>query len=181
MKSGILMLATMILLATAPARGQTRELDQNNDRPTPMPQAPESCPANPAPPYVFVGVTEQLLNGGQGYWTYLQACRDEFPGSRWCTSKEVIETTNIPPSPTVLDSDPELGDWGAWMQPVFIAVDTDITGLTQPGGMTCKAWSSESGGNYGLHLMLDSAVSTYGRIGKRLCIAVQHVACCASP
>jgi hypothetical protein len=127
----------------------------------------------PASPFQLVGFTSATFDGGQGVFTYTAACQAEFPGSRFCTSEEVLNTVSVP-----------LGLSGdAWVRPVFvpfgmnaggmIVLDTsgrDHTGLSR---LSCFGWSP--GGGLGL------IVSAVGGFSFGHCGTPRAVACCGAP
>ncbi len=100
------------------------------------------------------------------------ACQDEFPGSRMCTSVEVMETTEVPVGLT--------GD--AWVRPSFqpLAISSsspqalDASGAsTVAPNMMCRGWRSDDGSGL--------AVSASGGFSAPACAAEpgHAVACCA--
>ena len=42
------------------------------------------------PQYVLVGFSASTFNGARGLFTYAQACQADFPGSRMCSSREIM-------------------------------------------------------------------------------------------
>ena len=91
----------------------------------------------PAPPvFEFVGLSSTSHIGGAGILTLNSACQSTFPGSRMCTTEEILETVS-PPS--------IVGSVGGWVRPVFVPHQLtgealDISGLgsiSNLGNLTC--------------------------------------------
>ncbi len=81
----------------------------------------------------YVGVTSETFDGAQGVFTYNRACHAAHPGSRMCTSQEIMSTVN----PPVVGNPGEM----AWVHPVYQAVSTsliDVSGARDVG--TCAGW-----------------------------------------
>lgn len=132
--------------------------------------------AGVSPRYELVGFTTATFKGGDGVLEYTSACHAEFSNSRMCTSKEVLETVNVP----TLSGE-------AWVRPVFVvlprgttnSVIADVSGAFTPssgstGSMSCDAWrrlTAESG------LMVESN----GAFDLRNCNDFRSIACCAPP
>ena len=53
---------------------------------------PTSAPAR----FQLVGFTTAALPGDSGLFAFTLACQAEFLGSRFCTSREVVETVDVP-------------------------------------------------------------------------------------
>jgi hypothetical protein len=120
----------------------------------------------------YVGVTAQTFDGTQGIFTYNRACHDAHPGSRMCTSEEVMETIN----PPTLGSPGEV----AWVRPVFQPVASsytgpiaiDVSGIgTESAYMTCRGWRYEDHSGLALYLVT-------GQFTTNECTSALKVTCC---
>jgi hypothetical protein len=90
-----------------------------------------------SPRFQLIGFTSTLHLGDTGVLGFTLACQAEFPGSRMCTSQEVMETTSLPESLA--------GD--AWVRPV---VTGDKYGAIDASGvraedLSCSGWSNANG------------------------------------
>jgi hypothetical protein len=135
-----------------------------------------SLAEKPEPPetstgaYKFVGFSEEMMDGSGGLLKRYQACQATYGlGARMCTSKEIIETADLP-------SD-LVGD--AWVQPVFVPTSldavTDISGVTvqyYPTQFSCLSWRVINDSDRGLVVMSDVSFLTLP------CSTERHVACC---
>ena len=88
----------------------------------------------------YVGITGTAFDGAQGVFTYNRACHAAHPGSRMCTSEEVLETVN----PPTLGSPGEI----AWVRPVFKPSSTGSSSL----------WLADASGIGGRHSELTLCV-----------------------
>lgn len=124
--------------------------------------------------FQLVGFTSAALTGDSGLFGLTLACQAEFPGSRICTSREILETVEVP---TGLSGD-------AWVQPLVMAGRTreavDVSGASAGSSMTCggvrpsPTWSVGFGfGRFGL------TVDSSGGFVVRECGTARSVACCA--
>jgi len=116
---------------------------------------------NPSPPSApsriqIVGVTAATYVGGEigGPWGANQACHAEFPGSRMCTNREVVQS--LPPFPVI---DPLLGAW----------VDDTVRVNSREN---CNWWTYSSGISGAIILADGSAF-----LGE--CTVERAIACCA--
>jgi hypothetical protein len=122
----------------------------------------------------LVGFTTSTFTGGEGVLGFTLACQTDFPGSRMCTSVEVMRTTNVPASLS----------GNAWVRPSFegfvwlgspgIPVASDSSG-TEPGEteyLTCSGWIA-SDAYSGL------VVTANGGFDILACDQARAVACCA--
>ena len=125
-------------------------------------------PESSAGAYRFVGFSDEMMNGGGGFLKRYQACQATYGNeARMCTSKEIMETVNLPDN---------LVGYG-WVQPVFVQTIptyvTDISGATQtsPGYLTCQSWINYSSG-FGLVMTSNVAFGNYP------CTIECYVSCC---
>ncbi len=133
----------------------------------PGPSAP-TAPAAEALPleeeYVgfdLEGFTTETFTGAQGVLAFTIACQVEFEDSRMCTSKEILETVDVP---LVLEGT-------AWVRPTYVEGGHDISGVEDsPEHYTCKGWTFD--GNKGL------VVTEDGKFNTLVCNNLFKVACC---
>jgi hypothetical protein len=112
----------------------------------------------------YVGVTSETFDGAQGVFTYNRACHAAHPGSRMCTSEEVIKTLN----PPVVGSPGDL----AWVIPVFQPTGyTHSVDRSGRGAAACFGWSETD--RDGLAVQLDRGGFVYST-----CEVVRKVTCC---
>ena len=116
----------------------------------------------------YVGVTDTAFAGTSGIFTFNRACHVAHPGSRMCTSEEVMDTVN----PPIVGSPGEV----AWVRPVFVAADYNTNPVDISGNyaLQCLGWSIEGSGNNGLTLHLDTGSFD----STRSCTSATRVACC---
>lgn len=119
--------------------------------------------------FQLVGFTSTLHLGDTGVLGFTLACQAEFPGSRMCTSAEVVETTNVP---ATLSGE-------AWVRPSIKAANGglvfDESGVAEAWITGCQGWSSTSSTNGFLGLTVDDA----GRFRDADCAPPRPVSCCA--
>jgi len=125
--------------------------------------------------YQFAGVTEQILGGGAGLTFAAYYCNSNFPGSRMCTSDEVLKSGNIANSNQPHDY--------AWVRPSYEPVGSyggfwglDITGIEfdpDHGSLSCDGMTSYSVDDFGLAIMPAKGFRVL------TCDQGAHVACCA--
>jgi hypothetical protein len=133
-----------------------------------------NLPAGPQQ-FQFVGVTAATFTGDKGVGTFTVACQQDFLGSRMCTSREILLTTDWPPQPPSF--------YVAWVQPTLVPFQSgstgtgvqDISGLND-GTLSCGGWFSLS---RGLLLHSDPANGKYGAFIVEPCSTVASVTCCA--
>ncbi len=125
----------------------------------------------PPPTFRLVGVTEAMFDSGNGVFPLTRACFNNFPGSRICTTQEIIDTVNPPVIPKGL----------AWVRPSPIYLDSkalnavDVpSGATSRGSMgrtlSCEGYKEL--GSIGL------VVDQDGRFKSHRCHKKLSVACC---
>jgi hypothetical protein len=116
----------------------------------------------------YVGVTTEGFDGGQGVFTYNRACHAAHPGSRMCTSQEIMSTVN----PPVVGNPDEK----AWVRPVYQPTGSisriDVSGASSVEA--CEGWSAGNG-YYGLVVQLDTG-SFYAELME--CNIPNKVTCC---
>lgn len=130
--------------------------------------------------FEFVGFTNGVYTGGVGVGILNLACGTEYPGSRMCTSQEVILS-----STWNLDADPATV---GWVQPVYSPHTHQPTTSSNPllrgvdfsgesnsiqGGMACKGWAISFDSHGGLSTTSD------GRFNLATCDSELSVTCCA--
>jgi hypothetical protein len=98
----------------------------------------------------YVGVTDGTFDGAQGIFTYNRACHEAHPGSRMCTSQEIMSTVN----PPVVGNPDEM----AWVRPVYQPTGgtyhVDVSGVFD--AQTCAGWSQAANGYIGFVVQLDT-------------------------
>ncbi len=132
-----------------------------------------ACPPRPASAiFQLVGFTSQRLVGTAGVLAFTLACQSAFPGSRMCSSEEIVQTVTVPSGLS----------GGAWVRPTFqpiatqddrgYAIAADISGLAAfPTSLTCTGWS--------LPFYHGLSVTAAGQFSTSLCEESRAVACCA--
>lgn len=137
-----------------------------------------ACAGPPNVDAELVGFSSERFTGGRtGVLGYTRACQADFPGSRMCTSEEVLRTVNVPSLPVTK----------AWVLPSFqpIAPTSDgLVALDASGkanqtirNFTCSSWISNDSQTFGLTVIVDDT----GRVGSfdfGNCAAERSVACC---
>jgi len=128
-------------------------------------------------PFQLVGFTTATFTGGQGVLGFTTACQAEFPGSRMCTSVEVMETTTLPSG---------LPAGEAWVRPVtpvgLPGAVVDASGSeANADALSCGGWSQSTSGTNGL--VVDGSgrfrSTTRSPTGMEGCHVARAVACCA--
>lgn len=132
------------------------------------------APSRPAR-FQLVGFTTTAQRGDAGVLAFTLACQAELPGSRMCSSVEVMETVELP----------TLVGVPAWVRPVLVpgavqtagpGVQTDASGVeSRNQQLSCDGWSFIGGftPNFGL------TVSAEGRFRAMQCDGLRPVSCCA--
>ena len=119
----------------------------------------------------FLGFSQQLVDGSYGQTGMVRACDLEFPGSRVCTSEDVLGSS----------LNPGMGNLSgnAWLFPSFVpsatlrALDASGVGTSlNDGNISCGGWSTVDMSQLGLVVN-----STLG-FGQRSCNQSLPVACC---
>jgi len=113
----------------------------------------------PNGPFKFVGFTTATVSGNAGVLEWTRACGAESSGTRACKSDEIVFSA-APPQITNPDDQ-------AWVIPVLIAPNTDVSGFQNSG--VCAVL----GGAAGL------TVDGHGRYNNAACTEAHRVACCA--
>lgn len=136
------------------------------------PSTQPSAPPTP-PRFQLVAFTVATFDGDKGVLGFTAACQAEFdtqfPGSRMCSSDEVMETSTLPTGLPASDF--------AWVRPSLSgsgSVNNDPSGASAGGsGVACSGWSTPSTAQLGL--VTDSG----GSFETRACVEFHPVACCA--
>lgn len=138
-------------------------------------QGPEGDPAPEPARFQLVGFTSATFQGNVGILAYSAACQAEFATSRWCTTKEVFETTPIPGALS----------GAAWVKPLLDGAGFDVSGHSSLSGHLCDAWVSASSTRNGLVVVIDSATSVspslfpYSGFFFETCDKALPLPCCA--
>lgn len=139
---------------------------------------PGSVPAR----FQLVGFSTSIMKGDAGVLGFAQACQQQYPNSRMCTSEEVMNTVSVPTLPVV--------ETWAWVRPVLngpsyegpTSAQTlyDASGIgpaNMPNSVSvllnCVGWSTGTSGNLGLVVNQNGGFRTKG------CSTPKPVACCA--
>ena len=127
--------------------------------------------------FQLVGFTTTTYLGDVGLFAFSRGCHAEFPHSRMCRSKEVVETVTISSGLATT----------AWLQPSVVA--GGIGGATFPplrkfmdaSGVAGRddSFSCGPGPTWSLTTGSGLAVDFEGRFGFQPCSVAQAVACCA--
>jgi hypothetical protein len=81
--------------------------------------SPASCPKTESPILQFVGTTTATVDGQGHLLGWLPLCRAEYPGSRVCTTRDLVESVQLPAM--------EIGDaW--WVMPYWIDSEHEYSG-----------------------------------------------------
>ena len=116
----------------------------------------------------LVGFTTESFLGDRGVLDFTKACQADFPGSRMCTSTEIMKTTAVP----------VLAGLVAWVRPHIITNTgtgsaIDASGVQEEASdLSCKGWTTRLSPFTGL------SVSLTGSFGVLTCEAPLRVACC---
>ena len=126
-------------------------------------------------PYRFVGFTIAPLAASVGHQAMHEACQLALnnPAARLATSKEIIETPNMP----------AINVPAAWVQPVIVSflpgdppIFYDLSGYSGSGGqgaLSCRAWTTTAVG-FGALLWVPP-----GKFGSGQCQFARFAACSA--
>ncbi len=125
--------------------------------------------ASPGATHQLVGFTEAQHPGNVRMFGLTRACQAEFPGSRLCSSVEVLQTTAIPSGL----------EGNAWVRPTLVSsIDRsvlDASGLVLRGGppSNCEQWK----GTASTGIVVD-ADGTFHSGSEARCTDPHPVACC---
>lgn len=146
----------------------------------------QSCNSGSSVP--IAGFTAEKYKANEGLLTLTQACQTEFPGTRVCTSKEIIMAYSIPERPVPTGAT-QTADKRAWVLPSpkqtqkgSATLWVDATGINgTPENFTCDAWSSSS--RTGLTVSWEnreqfSIKPFYGKFSLLSCGQEARIACC---
>ena len=126
---------------------------------------------NPEPPAAsggLVGFTTQATTPDVGLFTMVKMCQAEYPDSHFCSTAEILATSNVPELPDVTQ---------AWVQPTPAFVNTagfvDVSGYSSGYPMyqlSCLGLQSKS--------YIGLTVTDLGIITGMECTEALPVACC---
>jgi hypothetical protein len=124
--------------------------------------------------FELVGYTAIVRNGAQGVLVYNEDCDNRFPGSRICTSGDLLRG-NLP----VRFSDPTPNATN-WILPTVVGTAgtsaIDASGIVaSPGNFTCNGFNSAASTVTGL------TANVNGIIVLASCNGSRSIACCAPP
>ena len=134
--------------------------------------------------YEFVGfssaLVSALVNGNHGTAGMSHLCDSQHPGSRMCTSNELIYSHF-----TESDFSGDLPHTRGWVQPVFAPVTSssnnlvDVSGYAKAdsgGNLSCNGWSTNFSSEFGLVFQVNS--DRTGSFTGLTCNLHERVACC---
>jgi hypothetical protein len=133
---------------------------------------------SPPARWQYIANSAATFDGASGALARTAACEVDYgPGARWCSSREIVESTEAPPVDSI-----------AWARSAGVAViaptayasggvyDTasgaHVYGLTDPHFMKCDGWSTTNGDFRGLAVEPGGSFRAWG------CDNVYPVACC---
>jgi hypothetical protein len=155
---------------TAPPGPTMHTLDEIHDK---IEALQSSCPK----PYVYVGLSSSGESGSRGFLVLNEACQQDFPDSRMCTTEEIINTTNFPSYPMGFSQRGYARSIVISASTGFIDVATSIS-LLDASSVNCGGWSSS--GSQALVLREFHSVSTdITEFELAGCDEGFKVACCA--
>lgn len=148
--------AILIILALSASRVSAQAIKQVEV--TNLPEVQEVEVVNPPTPaaqprFQLAGFSSGTIAANVGVIAMGRVCAVDFPASRLCSLREVIETTSFPN---------ELQGVG-WVR-------EEIEG-TSDRSLNCGAWSDSSS--------IHRTISADGRLGGEFCHSTVPVACCA--
>jgi hypothetical protein len=140
----------------------TGTVEVTNDAASPVPVEVTNQPAACQPlRWQLVGYTVATVVGNDGFLNHSKTCAAEFADSRICTSREVIETTNLPDTRE------------AWVRPEMLSIGSPY--LTEISGVhgDYRDFVCDGAGGWGLSIRAD------GKFQRVPCADPKSVACCA--
>jgi hypothetical protein len=126
--------------------------------------------------FQLVGFTPATFAGDAGVLGMSRGCAAEFPGSRLCSSVEVMETVGGPD----LTGRPR-----AWVRPVLVLSTpnsaVDASGFDgQVNAFSCVGWTFATGGNSGLTVSAEGGFFAEASAARGACDVARPVSCCAA-
>ena len=128
----------------------------------------------------LLGFSSATMNGGQGIFTMVAACNADFPGTRVCTTGDLVRTAAVPPG--------LVGE--AWVRPEPLGASTSFDGPTGLSGngvasFSCYGWTSiEPSIGAGMVVNAQGGFRTGGSaagVPFLNCAELRSVACCTAP
>ncbi len=129
-------------------------------------------------PFVYVGMSSSSASGLNGFLPLQQACQQDFPNSRICTTEEVINTPNLP------SFQPTFSERGFVRSVVvggpsgYIDSGSSIP-LPDASSVNCGGWGSQGGQTKAIVLREFHSSSTDITEFELVNCGVWKVACCA--
>lgn len=143
----------------------------------PPPPAPNCCKRK----MQYVGMSTRLFNGGEGVLQMTRACQETFPGSRMCSSDEVVKTTELPDEVSLPASQP--APFG-WVRPSAIVgrgnnigIETTVALQSDVEKFSCAGWNTST--STALSANSGLTVNRHGQFVLSGCSGTLKVACCA--
>lgn len=129
--------------------------------------------------FQFVGVTQKKYSGGfHGILGFNKICGTQFPGSRMCSTEDLMNTTTLP----------DVDRIEAWLRPKLIGktesgTETDATGFVGENGLSCNGWNARDSKVTGMVMRYDPRYDDdrFPRLLTYKCSSRAQVACCAPP
>ena len=87
--------------------------------------------------FQFVGISSMPLDGNKGMRPLHEACAADFPGSRMCFSREVVNTATYPAGDSTAHG---------FVHPSFVADGADIRDISGRYPGSCDGWSGSGTG-----------------------------------
>ena len=119
----------------------------------------------------LVGFTAAVIEG-LGPLAFTQTCQAEFPGSRWCSSEEILSTRNVPDLSTA-------GSDQAWTRPSIIGGPNAAGEVLDASGVPGALPSTLSCTGYNAPDTSALTALVRGGFSTDPCSVRHSVACCA--
>ncbi len=173
-------LVSLMLITTSSAMARSTPVTVQNDASNPVPVTVQNTP-NQTVSRQMVGLSTEKKRKRDGVIALNNACNTEFPGSRMCTTVEVMNSAGDFSAPQ-----------GAWVRPVLkpVSLYSDFSvsprrpvqfeegsGFFTSGttaSLNCAGFAFSGGGDLGMIYIGE------GRFSKLDCATETAVACCAA-
>ena len=136
----------------------------------------EALQSSCAKPYVYVGMSSAGKPATGGFLGLNEACKQDFPDSRMCTTEEIISTVNYPSYPVGFSERGFVRSIVISTPTGFIDVASSIS-LPNASSVNCGGWSSS--GSQAIVLREFHSSSTDITAFELAECGVYKVACCA--
>lgn len=119
----------------------------------------------------YMGPSNNTTSSDMGVLTFNVMCEDTYPGSRFCTSKQILDSGSfaLPYSPNY-----------QWVHPTVVAASKTSAGLLimDISGTSEESYASMSCNGWGTSVGRGLVVSTLGFFRVESCEILRPVACC---